>query len=608
MTPDLKRALDVATRAAREAGDLLRADLHRAGGPRGRGDKAEADTEAEWLVRSRLLEAFATWGYLGEETGEVAGEPGAPLWLVDPNDGTRDYLKGRRGSAVSIALLVEGQPRLGVVYAFAYPDDDGDLFAWAEGCGPLLRNGVPAEPALPAVLGPLDVVLVSSAGDTDPAGNLACVAPARFRTVPSIAHRLALVAAGEAAAAVSLNWPGAWDYAAGQALLRAVGAVLLDEQGREVGYTPQGRSHCVSAFGGRAEAVLPLVSRPWHTSRMSTEDLAGDGFPARLCPGEAVADAERLARAQGCLLGQLAGDSLGALVEFASAGDVARQYPDGPRLLEDGGVWDTLAGQPTDDSEMALALARSILVEGRFERGAALEAYRGWLRTGPFDVGRTVSAALRDRPNPASQANGSLMRASPLGIFAHALPPGAAAELARQDARLTHPNPACGDATAAFVVAVAHGVREGDGPEGAWRAALDWARERDAARLVRDALEEARREAPVCEGESAGWVRIALQNAFHELLHAETLEKGLVATVRRGGDTDTNAAIAGGLLGAVHGRARLPAQWRSMILSCRPTGSRARRPRPRVCWPVDALEIAERLMLVGARCAAEAHR
>ena len=601
MRPDLPRTLDVAVRAAREAGDVLRADLHRAGGPRGHGEKAEADTEAEWGIRGRLREAFPGWGYLGEETGEVAGEPGTPRWLVDPNDGTRDYLKGRRGSTVSIALLVDGQPRLGVVHSFAYPDDTGDLFAWAEGCGPLLRNGVPLDPALPASLGPLDVVLVSSAGDTDPTGNLACVTPARFRTVPSIAHRLALVASGEAAAAVSLNWPGAWDYAAGQALLRAAGAVLVDEQGHEVGYTPEGRSHCVCAFGGRAEVVVALVSRPWHTLGMSALDRARDGFPARLRPGDAVHDAPRLARAQGCLLGQLAGDSLGALVEFASAEEVARRYADGPRRLEDGGVWGTLAGQPTDDSEMALALARAILAEDGFERGAAFEAYAAWLRSGPFDVGETVNAALRDRANPASQANGSLMRASPLGIFAHALPPRAAAQLARHDSSLTHPNPVCGDATAAFVVAVAHAIHEGDGPEGAWRAAVDWARKADASLLVHDALEEARREAPDCEGSSAGWVRIALQNAFHELLHAKTLEEGVVTTVRRGGDTDTNASIAGALLGAVHGRGAVPPQWRSMILSCRPTGPRAQRPRPRAFWPVDALEIAERLMVAGAR-------
>jgi len=602
MAIDLRAALEHATAAARRAGDVLRSDLHRAGGARGAADKADADTEAERLVRGMLLEAFPGWGFLGEETGQVPGRLGMPLWLVDPNDGTRDFLKGRRGSAVSIALLVDGVPRLGVVFAFAFPDDGGDLFMWAEGCGPLLRNGRPVEPTPARALGALDVVLVSSAGDSDAMGNLACATPARFRAVPSIAHRLALVAAGEAAAAVSLNWPKGWDYAAGHALLRGAGATLLDEQGRGVSYGAHGQSRCVCAFGGREEATRPLLSRPWHTLGMTTEDREGDGVPARLERGRAVSDAGRLARAQGCLLGQVSGDSLGALVEGDTAETVCQCHADGPRQLADGGRWDVLAGQPTDDSEMALALARSILARGGFEREAAAEAYRSWLRSSPFDVGGTVAAALRDHPNPASQANGSLMRVSPLGVYAHAVAPALAAELARQDSSLTHPNPVCGDAAAAFVVAVGHAVREGDGPEAAFRAAEEWARGASAALLVLEALGAARHEPPRCDTRgSEGWVRIALQNAFHELLHAPGPEEGVVATVRRGGDTDTNAAIAGALLGAVHGREAVPVQWRSMVLSCRALAPRARRPRPRAYWPVDVLEVAERLLLLGER-------
>src|SRR5204862_8041047 len=103
---DLGPALEVAVAAAREAGDHLRRDFHRPGGARGHSDKAEADTEAELLIRARLLQAFPSWGYLGEETGRgPSPAAGAPTWLVDPNDGTRDYLEGRRGSSVSIGLV-----------------------------------------------------------------------------------------------------------------------------------------------------------------------------------------------------------------------------------------------------------------------------------------------------------------------------------------------------------------------------------------------------------------------------------------------------------------------------------------------------------------------
>jgi ADP-ribosylglycohydrolase/fructose-1,6-bisphosphatase/inositol monophosphatase family enzyme len=594
---DLSRALAVAVAAARAASRLLRDDFHRASGARGHVDKAEADTEAEVLIRARLIEAFPGWGYLGEETGRGPAAADAPVWLVDPNDGTRDYLVGRRGSAISIGLVMDRQPVLGVVFAFGYPDDAGDLFAWAEGCGPLTRNGAPVTIQLPTSLGSSDVVLVSANGDRDPEANLRCVAPARFRAVPSVAHRLALVAAGEGSAVTSLFAPGAWDYAAGHALLRGAGGVLVDESGLEVTYAGDGSSRTLRAFGGAAAVATELALRPWDPLLFA--ESTGEAVPARLRRGEAVADSGLLARAQGCLLGQFAGDSLGSLVEFSSSSEVTKRYPEGPRELLDGGFWDTLAGQPTDDSEMAMALARAIVAEERFDRTAVKRAYQEWLRSEPFDIGGTVRAALADRLNPHSKANGSLMRASPLGIYAHALDARSVAELAHQDSRITHPNPACLDTVAVFVIAIAHALRTGDGPQAVFDTALRWADEAGTFR-VREALRRSQSEPPICDAETQGYVMIAFQNAFYELLHAPTLEEGVVATVRRGGDTDTNAAIAGALLGAVHGREAVPPQWRRMILSCRPLPRCARRPRPREYWPVDVFELAERLLLAGA--------
>ena len=67
-----------------------------------------------------------------------------------------------------------------------------------------------------------------------------------------------------------------------------------------------------------------------------------------------------LSRAQGCLLGQLGGDSLGSLVEFTSPEAIRRKYPNGVRELADGGTWGTLAGQPTDDSEISRVATSSL--------------------------------------------------------------------------------------------------------------------------------------------------------------------------------------------------------------------------------------------------------
>ncbi len=81
--------------------------------------------------------------------------------------------------------------------------------------------------------------------------------------------------------------------------------------------------------------------------------------------------------------------------------EVTSRYPDGPRELEDGGFWDILAGQPTDDSEMALALARSIVAEGRFDRDAALARLPGVAALRALRHRRHRARGARRPPRPA---------------------------------------------------------------------------------------------------------------------------------------------------------------------------------------------------------------
>ena len=255
---DYRQALQTAIEAAREAGAILRNDLHRPDGPRGGGSHADADDEAEQVIRQRLL-AVTDWSYCGEETVSCEGNDRRHRWLVDPNDGTAAYLKGWRGSAVSIAALRDDVPVLGVVFAFSYPDDEGDLIAWAEGCDPITRNSrsVAGNDLSAATLDSTSIVFVSQATDRRSAANQKAIQPARFIAMPSIAFRLALVAVGDGVAGVSLNGAGDWDYAAGHALLRAAGGTLLDERGDEVTYS-SGRSSTHFCFGGSRAACETL--------------------------------------------------------------------------------------------------------------------------------------------------------------------------------------------------------------------------------------------------------------------------------------------------------------------------------------------------------------
>ncbi len=589
---DYQHTLQSAIEAALEAGTILRNDLHRPDGPRGGGSHADADDEAEQIIRQRLL-AATDWSYLGEETGSHDGKDLRHRWLVDPNDGTAAYLKGWRGSAVSIAALRDDVPVLGVVFAFSYPDDNGDLIAWAEGCGPISRNGQPMSNDLAsALLDATSIVFVSQDADKRAEANQVVMHPARYIAMPSIAYRLALAAAGDGIAGVSLSGPGAWDYAAGHALLRAADGTLLDERGSEVSYS-SGRSSTRFCFGGARAACEALCRRDWSALLPGRSHSVTLIRPER---GRLIRDRGRLSRAQGCLLGQLAGDSLGGLVEFRGPDEIRRQYPNGLRELADGGGWGILAGQPTDDSELALMLART-LAQGSFDERKVLSAYRFWRDSRPFDMGRTTSMGLAGRPDAQSQANGSLMRISPLGIFG-AQRPDDAAIWARADSRITHPHPVCQDACAAFVTAIAEAITNGSGPQATYEAAQREASQPGFSPSVRECLDRAAVAAPDDFMTHQGWVLIALQNAFFQLLHAESLVAGLNDTVMRGGDTDTNAAIAGALLGAVHGRDAIPSTWRRALLSCRPLpGSPTAHPRPMEFWPVDALELAERLLV-----------
>jgi ADP-ribosylglycohydrolase len=250
---------------------------------------------------------------------------------------------------------------------------------------------------------------------------------------------------------------------------------------------------------------------------------------------------------------------------------------------------------------MALMLARCLVRDGAWRAHEVLAAYRAWRASGPFDIGGTTQAGLAGEPILGSEANGSLMRISPLAVFAHALSPDRAAALARFDSALTHPNTVCLDACAAFTVAVSLAVRTGAGPEEVHAAALEHARGSEAHPSVVAALARAREQPPAEYLHQQGWVLIALQNAFYQLLHAPDLEEGLVRTVAAGGDTDTNAAIAGALLGAVFGRDAVPARWQRALLSCRPLAGveNVRRPRSAAFWPVDALLLAEQLLYAG---------
>ncbi len=587
----MNNVLRGAIAAAEEEGAQLAAEFYRPDGPRGQGGSAPIDTEMEERLREKLQALFPC-AFGGEETGLTpatgTGHDGW-MWLVDPHDGTSDFLLGRRGSAVSIGLMKDGRPVLGVVHAPLAPDRGPDTIAWAEGAA-LTRNGKKIEVDLSQrALVPGALVWANASSALRPGTYARAVRPARYVAMPSIAYRLARVAAGDGAAAMTSHGVNEYDIAAGAALIRGAGGVLLDAAGAELVLAGDPTRRVSGCFAGGPAAALQLSRFDWKAldAEPRREKRVSLGFPR-------PRDEARLSRAAGCLLGQVIGDSLGAQVEFKDAAEIARAFPGGVRDLGDGGVFKTMAGQPTDDSEMALALARSLLKEKGYVKESVLDAYREWLQTRPVDVGATTERGLLGLHTTESESNGSLMRISPVGIWA-AGGPARAAKAAREDSLLTHPNPACVEACTGFAAAVAAGVG-GAGREAMLDAALG-----HAGGKARAAIEQGARGArPASYETNIGWVLTALQNAFFHLAHS-SFEAALVDTVGRGGDTDTNAAIAGALLGACHGREAIPARWILPVLACRPHDEAgALRPRPMAYWPDDVLDLAEALLLVNS--------
>ena len=247
-----------------DAGKLLIAEWERPLGPRGAGDKAAVDIEIEELLRVALLE-INQCDFWGEET-EASLSRAKYCWVVDPNDGTSDFLNGLKGSAISVALLRNEVPILGVVYAPVTVEGPPDCIAWTEGLRGIRRNAELLQTNLRGVeLEARGKVMLSAAAIRKQEINAELCAPAVFHPMPSIAYRLARVAAGDAVAAVSVVPVSAHDVAAGHAILKGAGGMLLDQDGVEITRYAEASLGVVSnrVFGGASLACIILASRNW---------------------------------------------------------------------------------------------------------------------------------------------------------------------------------------------------------------------------------------------------------------------------------------------------------------------------------------------------------
>ena len=212
----------------------------------------EVDLAVDALLRERLSALLPDAGWLSEETADAPARLACRrVWIVDPIDGTRDYVRGRTGWAVSVALVEDGQPVLAVLDAPAR----GERWVATRGGG-AWHDGVAIRASgatqLPGARTPADAL---------PRADRDLVAVAKPN---SIALRMAMVAGGDADLLATIRWGNEWDIAAAVLIAREAGAIVTDAIGRKLRFNqprPQAFGVLTAAPGIHAAAVERLRER-----------------------------------------------------------------------------------------------------------------------------------------------------------------------------------------------------------------------------------------------------------------------------------------------------------------------------------------------------------
>jgi myo-inositol-1(or 4)-monophosphatase len=191
---------------------------------------SEADMAVDALLKQRLGGARASYGWLSEETADSDERLGRTrIIVVDPIDGTRAFIAGEPHWAVSAAIVEDGRPLVAVLSAPA----QGELYAAMRGRGAWL-NGEPI--AVTEVADTASARLASPRHLVHQAKGLKGINPAHVARVPSLALRLAMVAAGRFDAALASGNSADWDLAAADLLVHEAGGRLTGLDGRTLRY------------------------------------------------------------------------------------------------------------------------------------------------------------------------------------------------------------------------------------------------------------------------------------------------------------------------------------------------------------------------------------
>lgn len=304
-----------------------------------------------------------------------------------------------------------------------------------------------------------------------------------------------------------------------------------------------------------------------------------------------------LQRAQGALAAALAADALGNQFEFCQPAELKRTPAAQLLQLIDCGPWHTLAGQPTEDGELMLLLARMLVYRQSYDDVEALQAYRYWLSTEPFALHGATQQALMQGPDPLDFSASALARLTPLALLGQHFSLPQIAAWAMADTALTQSALLMQQISALYAMLLAKAIDSGASAAQLLEDVASWAQELKMEAAVRHCIEDSLFMPASPELSAHNPALAALQNLLFQLQYARSLGEAVVDTIRQGGDTGTNAIVVAAVFGALGGINAVPADWLAQLQQCRPqegvTG--VEQPRPETFWPCDVLALADAL-------------
>jgi myo-inositol-1(or 4)-monophosphatase len=229
---EFARELKAAHSAALEAGEILKRHWHERGFTVNEkswdNPVTTADFEADHKLKEILHNGFPEYGWLSEETADNSDRLARErVWIVDPLDGTKEFIKGVPEFVVAIALAERGLAVLGVTYN----PIKRELFWGGRGLGCHLDD---ASVHVTTTTRLADATVLASRSETARGEWKAYEGLIKAQAVGSVAYKLALVAAGRADATFTLKPKSEWDVAAGAALIIAAGGRITDIDGNDL--------------------------------------------------------------------------------------------------------------------------------------------------------------------------------------------------------------------------------------------------------------------------------------------------------------------------------------------------------------------------------------